>query len=214
MERINTLSDRILKRFEQHKADLVGKQQQLDGEMKELLEQRGRMDAVSKGMMDKIILPRAEELASHFENAEVEVLHTGSGYTCVCKFAHTPQFPATVRLGIGVSPSDTGHLTVRYDLSILPVLMEFRRDTEEVFSPDNENSIARWVEDRILDFIDDYLRLESHPLYQKDNAVIDIICGMQISSTSAAGVVELHGESFYFCSEHCKEAFVRKNELT
>ncbi len=209
MDRPSTLADRILKRFEQHKANLAGKQQQLDSSMKELLEQRDRLDAVSKGMMDKVILPRMEELAGHFSNAEIEILHTDSGYTCVCKFAHTPRFPATVRLGIGLLPGDTEHLTARYDLSILPVLMEFRRNTEEVFSLDSEDSLSRWVEDRILDFIDDYFRLETNPLYQKDNTVIDIVCGMQISSVSAASIVERHGKTFYFCSEHCKEVFVK-----
>jgi YHS domain-containing protein len=209
MDKLSTLSDRILKRLERHKADLAGKQQQLDSRMKELLEQRERLDSVSKGIMDKVILPRMEELAGHFSNAEVEILHTDAGYTCVCKFAHTPRFPATVRLGIALLPGNTEHLTARYDLSLLPVLMEFGRNAEEVFSLDSEDSLSGWVEDRILDFIDDYLRLETHPLYQKDNTVIDIVCGMQISSISAASVVERQGKIFYFCSEHCKDVFVK-----
>lgn len=209
MQKATTLADKILKRFEQHRNDLAGKQQQLDSRMKELLEQRARLDAVSKGMIDKVILPRMEELAGHFSNAEIEILHTDAGYTCVCKFAHTPRFPATVRLGIGLLPGDTEHLIARYDLSILPVLMEFQRNAEEVFPNGSEDSLAGWVEDRILDFLGDYLRLETHPLYQKDNTVIDIVCGMQISSISAASIVERHGKTFYFCSEHCKEVFVK-----
>lgn len=90
--------------------------------------------------------------------------------------------------------------------------MEFRRNTEEVFSLESEGPLSGWVEDRILDFIDDYLRLETHPLYQKDNTVIDIVCGMRISSISAASAVERQGETFYFCSEHCKEVFLKRFE--
>jgi len=209
MQRLPTLADRILKRFEQHKADLAGKQQQLDSSMKELLEQRDRLGAVSKGMIDKVVLPRMEEVARHFSNAEVEILHTDAGYTCVCKFAHIPRFPATVRLSISLLPGSIEHFTARYDLDILPVLMEFQRNAEEVFPFEGEDSLSVWVEDRILDFIDDYFRLETHPLYQKDNTVIDIVCGMQISSISAASIVERHDKTFYFCSEHCKEVFLR-----
>lgn len=211
MKTPSSLADRILKRFEQHQADLAGKQQQLDSRMKELLEQRERLDAVSKDMIDKIILPRMEELARHFSNAEVEILHTDSGYTCVCKFAHTPRFPATVRLGITLLPGNTGHLTARYELNILPVLMEYTRSFEEPFPLDDDDSLAGWVDDRILDFVDTYLRLETHPLYQKDNLVVDIVCGMHISSVSAASTVERHGRTFYFCSEHCKGIFLKEH---
>ena len=37
---------------------------------------------------------------------------------------------------------------------------------------------------------------------------IDPVCGMQIDPANAAAVVERKGEKFYFCSEHCRDAFV------
>ena len=53
--------------------------------------------------------------------------------------------------------------------------MEFNRNTEEAFPLDcDEDVLAGWVEDRILEFIETYLRLETHPFYQKDNTVLDI----------------------------------------
>jgi YHS domain-containing protein len=209
MERENTLTERIVRRLEEHRQDLAGKQQQLDSRMKELLEQRERLKMVAKGKIEKLVLPRMEELARQFDNAEVEVLHTDAGYHCICKFAHTPRFPATVRLGIALSPGCTDHLTVRYDVNILPVLMEYSRNFEEVFSLEDDDYMAGWVEDRILDFIDTYLRLETHPLYQKDNAVIDVVCGMHISLVSAASTVERDGKTFFFCSEHCRDTFLK-----
>ncbi len=77
---------------------------------------------------------------------------------------------------------------------------------------DHHDSLARWVEDRVLDFLDTYLQLETHPLYQRDNTVTDIVCGMRISSVSAASTVNHHGQTYYFCSEHCKEAFLERND--
>jgi YHS domain-containing protein len=210
METVNRLEERILNRFEQHRHDLADKQQQLDIRMKEMLEQRERQSSVARRKIETVILPRMEELARHFDNAKVELLHVAADYNCVCEFAHTPRFPATVRLGIALLPLNDESLTARFDLSILPVLMEYTRNAEEIFPiGGNEDSLAGWVEDRILDFLDTYLRLETHPLYQKDNTVIDIVCGMHIPSTSAPCSVEQHGRTFYFCSEHCKEAFVK-----
>ncbi|GAC1472486.1 MAG: hypothetical protein PVSMB11_08180 [Desulfuromonadaceae bacterium] len=210
MEKVNRLSERILSRFEQHKHALADKQQQLDVRMKELLEQRGRLDTVAKHKIGTVILPRMEELVRHFVNSKVEILHTDAEYNCICEFAHTPRFPATVRLVIAILPGNNESLTVRYELSILPVLMEFDRNSEEVFPLDcDEELLAGWVEDRILEFIDTYLRLETDPFYQKDNNVIDIVCGMRIPSVSATSTIERNGRIFYFCSERCKEAFVK-----
>ncbi len=212
MEKLNRLSERIFSRLEQHKLDHADKQQQLDGRMKELLEQRERLAAVAKHKIETVILPRMEELARHFDNSKVEVLHVNADYNCICEFAHTPRFPATVRLGIALLPGNNDLLTARYDLSIHPVLMEFNRNSEEDFPLDCDDEVlADWSDDRILEFIDTYLLLETHLFYQKDNTVLDIVCGMRIPSTSATSTAERDGRIFYFCSEHCKEAFIKGN---
>lgn len=55
MERVDRLAERILNRLEQHKHDLVDKQQQLDSRMKELLEQRERLSIVAKRNIETVI---------------------------------------------------------------------------------------------------------------------------------------------------------------
>lgn len=213
MEKVSKLTERILSRFEQHERGLADKQLQLDSQMKELLVQRERLAAVAKHKIETVILPRMEELSRHFDNSKVDLLHTDADFNCICEFAHTPRFPATVKLGIALLPGKNDALTVRYDLSIFPVLMEFNRNTEETFPLDcDEEVLGGWVDDRILEFIDTYLRLETHPFYQKDNTVLDIICGMRIPSIAATSTVERHGRTFYFCSEHCKDAFIKEND--
>ena len=41
--------------------------------------------------------------------------------------------------------------------------------------------------------------------------VTDPICGMEIDPESAAGTAERGGETFYFCSEHCRRKFLGKS---
>jgi P-type Cu+ transporter len=45
-----------------------------------------------------------------------------------------------------------------------------------------------------------------------DEKFIDPVCGMQVDPANAAAVVERNGEEFYFCSEHCRDAFVAGHE--
>jgi len=213
MEKVSRLAERILSRLEQHEHDHAEEQQQLDSHMKELLDQRERLASVAKHKIETVILPRMKELSRHFDNSKVDLLHTDADFNCICELVHTPRFPATVKLGIALLPEKNDTLTARYDLSIFPVLMEFNRNSEEAFPLDcDEEVLGGWVDDRVLEFIDTYLRLETHPFYQKDNTVLDIICGMRISSIAATSSVERHGRTFYFCSEHCKEAFIKGND--
>ena len=212
MGKKSSLAERILDRFEQHRHEVADKQQQLDSRMKEMLEQRERLASIAKSRVETAVLPRMEELARHFDNAKVTVLNLDASSSCICEFAHTPSYPAIVKLGFSLLPGDNDSLAARYDLSILPELMEYNRNAEEIFPLDgDEEALAGWVEDRILDFINTYLRLETHPLYQKNNTVLDIVCGMHISVASATSSVERKGRMFYFCSEHCKEVFLKQN---
>lgn len=210
MEEKSPLAERILHRFEQHRQELAEKQQHLDESMKKLLEQKERLAVDAKLRIETVVLPMMQELLQHFDNGRVEVQLNDDYYGCVCEFAHTPRFPATVRFGIALLPGNETCYTARSDLNILPVLMEYNRNNEALFPFEGDDvAITAWVGERILEFVDNYLRLETHPLYQKDNTVIDIVCGMHIPFTAATSSVVRDGRTFYFCSEHCKEAFIK-----
>jgi YHS domain-containing protein len=212
MEKKSPLAERILQRFERHRQELAEKQQQLDDSMKELLEQKDRLAACAKLRIETVVLPMMQELLQHFDNGRVDVQLNDDYFGCVCEFEHTPRFPASVRFGIALLPGNESCYTARSDLNILPVLMEYNRNNEALFPLEDDNeAFSPWVEDRIIEFIDIYLRLETHPFYQKDNTVVDIVCGMHIPFTAATSSVVRDGLTFYFCSEHCKEAFIKGN---
>ena len=205
------LSDKILGCLERHQRELADQQKLIDKKMNELLEQRERFAAVARRKVDSVIRPRMDELARHFDNAAITERHGDLDFHSVCEFSHTPRFPATVTFDICLLPGDDyTALTARYSLEILPVLMEFKRDEERGFPlEDADEAMGLWVEEKIVEFVDTYLRLETHPLYQKENIVSDPVCGMQIATTAATSRVVLTGHTFYFCSEVCKEAFLK-----
>lgn len=207
------LSEKILGSLERHRREVAEEQKLIDSRMNALLEQRERFAAVAGRLMESTIRPRMDELARHFDNASTIEQHGNSDFRCSCYFSHTPRFPATVSFSISLLPGkNPTDLTIRYDLHILPMLMEYERDEEKVFTLDNSEGIARWTEDKILEFIDTYLRLEIHPLYQKENLVLDPVCGMRISAIAAPSRIEMPGRTIYFCSEACREAFSQRDE--
>ena len=49
--------------------------------------------------------------------------------------------------------------------------------------------------------------LQALPRYPQA-MVIDPVCGMRIDPDDAVATVEFDGETYYFCSEACRDAFV------
>lgn len=212
MEDAGQLQEKIRNRLDEHRRELAERQRLIDSTMKEMLDQRGRFAAAAYRIQGSVVHPRLVELSRQFDNAVVSDRHSGTDFHCSCDFTHTPRFPATVTLDIGLFPgkADEG-LTVRYTLDILPTLMEYKRNDESSFPLEgSDEALGRWVEEKILEFVDTYLRLETHPLYQKDYTVVDLVCGMPISATAAPCRIERHGHTLYFCSEHCKDAYLKE----
>jgi YHS domain-containing protein len=216
MAKVGRLSEKILSCLERNQRELVEKQKLIDESMNELLEQRERFATFARRIIESVIHPLLEEVTLHFDNATVTEYHGNNDFHCICKFAHTPRFPASVSLDFYLLPAKSNtELTARYDLEIRPAMMEYKRNEEKNFPLDDaDEAIGLWVEEKVVECVDTYLRLETHPLYQKENMVIDPVCGMQISSVAAKCKIERpHRRTIYFCSEACKEAFLKGDTL-
>lgn len=61
MKKTSSLAERISNQLEQHRHNLVDRQQQLDSRMKEMLEQRERLAAIAKSRVETVVHPRMEE---------------------------------------------------------------------------------------------------------------------------------------------------------
>lgn len=205
------LSTRISNALEKHRAEVSERQKILDGKMGELLAQREAFAAMARRIIQSLIHPRLEELASHFDNASIIEGHGDTDFHCVCKFSHVPRFPATVSLDFSLMPGDDpSQVTIHCGVEILPVLMEYKKNDDLSVALNSDEKISLWLEDRIIEFIDIYLRLETDVLYQKDNLVTDPVCGMRISLIEATSTVEWQNRTIYFCSDLCKDTFLKQ----
>jgi len=67
--------------------------------------------------------------------------------------------------------------------------------------------VADWVEERLLEFLDTYLRIDAGSDGLVEEAVTDPVCGMQILLSSAIANDSYYGHPYFFCSKECLAEF-------
>jgi YHS domain-containing protein len=185
-------------------------QEQLHKGMMDREARLARYTAVADRLTQEVIRPRLERLAACFDNARLPE-GEGGRHTVVCRFERTARFPATATLELGVTRDGEAYSTeVRYSLSILPVFFPFDQQGHLVQPLDvlDEGKVVAWVEEKILGFVDAYLRLETLEAYQAGNEVTDPVCGMRLNKLHAPAQAEYRGVKYYFCVEDCRRKFL------
>jgi len=215
MGNLDKFSEDIRNRLLQQEKEKGEKLLRVDKQMQKMLEKREKFNETAHRILTSVIEPRMQELARHFENSKLEEPGQAAAFQSSCAFSPTDRFPAKVVLTLSVTPSgDLEQMETHYSLGISPGLIKYKRFDSQNFNIESvscEEEICRWVETKIFDFIETYLQLETHPEYQKDKFVIDPVCKMRFPLSQAAGKVEKDGSTIYFCSEACKEEFVKNN---
>lgn len=169
-----------------------------------------QFNRIASRLLSGVIRPRMEALAGRFDNATLLNPTDTSGALCTCAFGHTPRFPASTRLSLSVSPGERmERVSIVYRLQILPVFIRFKDMDQIDFSADaiDEANAAKWVEDRLTEFVETYLQLETAKHYQSENMETDPVCGMPVNRNWAAATAEYGGKSYYFCIDECRRRF-------
>lgn len=186
------------------------RQEHLQQQMGELERKHERFSENAERLIRTVVQPRVEKLASYFDNAELLGADQAGRHHCTCRFAHAERFPATTKLDFACCHDEQlEKLVVFYTLEILPILFPYNRQDEVVFPVDrvDEKRLAAWVDQKIVEFVEAYLRLEHASHYQKENLVTDPVCGMRINKTVAAAQMEYAGQIHYFCAVACRTKF-------
>jgi YHS domain-containing protein len=184
--------------------------------MMEFEQRHQRFTAVADRLVQNVLRPRLQKLAEHFDNARLLGCDPTGQHQCVCRFDHTPRFPATAKLELAVSrDGQCETLLVLYNLEILPVFFAFQGHDQLSFPLDrvSEEQVAAWVDEKIIGFVETYLRLETTDPYHTEDLVTDPVCGMRINKVYAAGQLEHQGQTFYFCVPECRQKFAENPSM-
>jgi YHS domain-containing protein len=209
-----SFSREIEARLKLHEIEKTKTHRHMDEEMKHFLMQQDVFKEAARRILTTTVYPRMQVLSHHFENAELKGPEEAKSRMCICEFAHTKRFPVTATLAFAVFPGERYEsLEIRSNVEILPSLMKFEHHDQRTFgvSDLDEDQIGKWVETKLLSFLETYLKIETHPQYQRDNFVICPVCEMRIPFFEVAATVERKHETVYFCSHACKDRFLKEN---
>lgn len=179
--------------------------------MAEVSGRRDRFQEVARRLVDTIIRPRLETLAGHFTNASL-TRDESAGHVA-CRFGYCERFPASTRVEFMVE-HDTHFekLATVYDVWMMPLFAKFNQHDALTVPLDkvDDEQIADWVEEMLLDFLDAYLRIDRGRDDFDDEPVTDPVCGMRIARSAAVAKEVYVGHAYFFCSQECQKKFVRE----
>jgi len=210
MSDLQSLEQQIQQRLKSVEEKDRSQQLQLQTNMAEVEKRHARFEQLADEWIAAIIESRMQKLAGCFDNAEFLERNEAGKHSCVCRFDHSARYPASVKLTISVAhDAEIENLLLVYDLEILPIFFQFEGHDQTAFSLDdpNQQQIADWVDEKILAFVDTYLRLEQTDQYQQSTLVTDPVCGMRFRSSLASAEMKHASHTWFFCSHGCHEKF-------
>ena len=104
---------------------------------------------------------------------------------------------------------DVRNVVFTYDLDILPILMKFDSHAEITFPIDkiDRESLAQWIDDQIVSFVQTYLSIYENQYYLKDHLVEDPIAKIQFPKFAAGATLEQNGKILYFIDERTRNEY-------
>ena len=169
--------------------------------MAEVGVRRRRYEEVAVHLSRSIVQPRLETVATLFPNAVVsdeQLPHLVS-----CRFEYCDRFPANTTIEFSIEHDIRCEKVVLHTRTrIMPVFVRFN-EQDNLLQPLESVNVAEatdWVEERLLEFVDTYLRIDSVDETLGELSATDPVCGMQILQSAAAATGSYCGPPSFFCS--------------
>lgn len=176
--------------------------------MAEIGARRERFEQQAARLNELIVQPRLKTLASYFVNASL-VTNDPAGH-CSCWFGYCERFPATTKVAFAIEhDARFEKMVVGYEASMMPQFIKFNEQDKLPLPLDaaDDAAVSHWVEERLLDFLEAYLRIDRGREDFDEDTATDPVCGMRISRSSAAASAAHLGHPYYFCSPECQVEF-------
>jgi YHS domain-containing protein len=177
--------------------------------MAERDERLKRYDALGDRLTETIIRPRMDRLKMCLEqlnSAQIE----STRHTCRLLFRHSPEFPAAAKVELGVTrDGQARRVWIQYNASLLPLLMPFDGNDQLSMPLEglDEAKVAAWIDEKLLQFVNAYLSLETTNQYHAENLATDPVCGMSVNKASAPARMDYQGVTYFFCIDDCRRRF-------
>lgn len=159
----------------------------------------------------QIARPRLEALAKR-AGERVSVTPSVSESRRSAKFEFkSPK--AHITMTFAVAPDrDLKHVVVEYDLKIVPVLWRFDSHAEftSPIAALDEAGLTRWLDDRIVAFVELYVQIHQGEIFEKAEYVEDPVAKVKFPKFAAGASLEQGGQTVYFIDENTKREFAKQ----
>jgi YHS domain-containing protein len=179
--------------------------------MTAVAERRQRFEQFAWRLTETVVQPRLETLAGYFSNASLS--HDEPAGRCSCWFGYCERFPASTKVEFAVEHDVRFEkVAVCYEASMMPVFIKLNERDKLTSRLDEakDDRVAEWVEQRLLEFLDAYLRIDRGRDDFDEEAATDPVCGMRITRSAAVASDSYRGHPYFFCSLECQARFNRE----
>jgi YHS domain-containing protein len=126
------------------------------------------------------------------------------------------ELASVVRVGFRrTHDADVSHILLDYNLEIIPVFFRFNPHArlEMPLESFDEATVAKWLDDRIVEFANAYLEMHTTKQYQERAMVSDTVAGVSFPKYFAAATLDHDGRTYYFISEESRREFAKRHGL-
>jgi YHS domain-containing protein len=121
-----------------------------------------------------------------------------------------------ITLTFAVAPDkDVKNVVVDQNLQVVPVLWSFDSHSEFItpIKAVDADGLAKWLDDRIVAFVELFVQIHESELYDKVDYVEDPIAKVKFPKFAAAATLDHDGKTHFFISEETKATFARQKGL-
>jgi YHS domain-containing protein len=169
---------------------------------------RHRFEQLAHDLNQDVVSPRLEMVASFFANTRMQDELPSNRSSCWFEFCQ--RFPAVAQLDFAIEHDIRFEkLIIHMRTRIMPAIVHMNEQDHLPLSLDSvgKEKIADWVEERLLEFLDTYLRIDAGNGGFFEEPAMDPVCGMRIVRSSAAATDIYNGYPYYFCCVDCLMKF-------
>ncbi len=120
---------------------------------------------------------------------------------------------AVLALTFSVAPDrEVKQAVVECDVKVVPVLWRFDAHSEFATAIANVDAagLTKWIDDRILAFVDLYIQIHEADLFSKAEMVEDPVAKVSFPKFAAGATLDHGGQTHYFIDESNKAEFARQ----
>ena len=166
---------------------------------------------VAQAKVVAIAKPRLEALAKRAgDRATVTPSVSQSRRSATFEFRSAKAF---ITLTFSVAPdAAVKKVIVEENLRIVPVLWKFESHSEftSPIHPLDEAGLAKWFDDRILAFVELYVRIHEAEILDKAEYVEDPVAKVRFPKFAAGATLDHGGQTYYFIDDSTRQEYAKQ----